>query len=112
MVSRNYAKEVTEKGHEVTCNYEVASFDDVGGDYPISVKSAVSLPGFLFGFLVIFLKSGDEIRAKYVVTCAGLHADRVAKKSGGEEIPKIVPFRGDYLLMAPDKAKWINGNYF
>ena len=54
-------------------------------------------------------QSGDEIRAKYVVTCAGLHADRVAKKSGGEEIPKIVPFRGDYLLMAPDKAKWING---
>jgi len=96
VVSRNYAKEVTEKGHEVTCNYEVASFDDVGGDYPISVKSA----------------SGDEIRAKYVVTCAGLHADRVAKKSGGEEIPKIVPFRGDYLLMAPDKAKWINGNIY
>jgi hypothetical protein len=37
---------VTEKGHEVTCNYEVASFDDVGGDYPISVKSAVSLSYF------------------------------------------------------------------
>lgn len=67
---------------------------------------------FSFGFEVVFVKSGDEIRAKYVVTCAGLHADRVAKKSGGEEIPKIVPFRGDYLLMAPDKAKWINGNHF
>lgn len=71
----------------------MAGFDDKGGNYPISIKS----------------KSGDEIRAKHVVTCAGLHSDRVAAKSGGEELPKIVPFRGDYLLLKPDKAHWING---
>lgn len=54
VVSRHYAKEVTEKGHEVKCNYEVASFDDVGGDYPISVKSAVSLfIPFRLAFFVI-----------------------------------------------------------
>ena len=93
MVSRHYAKEVSSKGHEITCNFEVTSFDDVGGEHPISVKSA----------------GGDEIRAKNVVTCAGLHSDRMAAKSGGEELPKIVPFRGDYLLLKPDKAHWING---
>ena len=33
----------------------------------------------------------------------------MAAKSGGTEMPKIVPFRGDYLLLKPDKAHWING---
>ena len=93
MVARHYAKGVVEKGHEITTGFEVLNFDDQGGDYPISIKS----------------KGGDEIRAKHVVTCAGLHSDRMAAKSGGEELPKIIPFRGDYLLLNPDKAGWING---
>ena len=96
VVSRNYAKEVESKGHDIRCNFEVEGFSDVGGDFPISIKS----------------KSGDEIRAKYVITCAGLHSDRMAAKSGGEQLPKIVPFRGDYLLMKPEKAHWINGNIY
>ena len=36
----------------------------------------------------------------------------MAAKSGGEQLPKIVPFRGDYLLMKPEKAHWINGNIY
>lgn len=96
MVARHYAKGVVEKGHEITCGFEVMGFDQQEGDFPISIKS----------------KDGDEICAKHVVTCAGLHSDRIAKKSGGEELPKIVPFRGDYLLMNPDKAHWINGKLF
>jgi len=71
----------------------VASFDEIKGDYPIAIKST----------------DGRIIKAKNVVTCAGLHADRMAAKSGGTVLPKIVPFRGDYLLLKPDKAHWING---
>jgi len=98
-VSRHYAKMVEEAGHQVWCNYEVASFDAndaTESDFPIAVKS----------------QDGRVIHAKHVVTCAGLHSDRVAAKSGAEVIPKIVPFRGDYLLLKPDKAHWINGNIY
>ena len=95
-VSRNYAKEVEAKGHSVLRNYEVTTFDQVEGDYPIAIKAA----------------DGRVIKAKNVVTCAGLHSDRMAAKSGGTVLPKIVPFRGDYLLLKPDKAHWINGKTF
>ena len=96
VVSRNYAKEVEAAGNDIICNYEVSEFTEESGEYPIGIKS----------------NDGRVIRAKNVVTCAGLHSDRMAAKSGGTEMPKIVPFRGDYLLLKPDKAHWINGKYF
>jgi (S)-2-hydroxyglutarate dehydrogenase len=34
---------------------------------------------------------GDEIRARFVVTCAGLYSDRLAMMTGGPASPKIVP---------------------
>ena len=96
VVSRNYAKEVEAAGNDIICNYEVSEFTEESGEYPIGIKS----------------NDGRVIRAKNVVTCAGLHSDRMAAKSGGTEMPKIVPFRGDYLLLKPDKAHWINGRYY
>jgi L-2-hydroxyglutarate oxidase LhgO len=44
-----------------------------------------------------------EIAATRVLTCAGLHSDRVAQLSGAPEEPCIVPFRGDYWQLGPDR---------
>lgn len=46
----------------------------------------------------------DEIKAKYVVFCAGLFADRLAKKDGVKLKEKVVGFRGDYYELT-DEAK-------
>lgn len=43
------------------------------------------------------------IRTRYVVSCAGLHADRVARLTGAPDAPRIVPFRGDYYVLRPDR---------
>jgi L-2-hydroxyglutarate oxidase len=37
----------------------------------------------------------------YVVTCAGLHADRITRLSGQEPPAQIVPFRGEYYEIKP-----------
>ena len=52
----------------------------------------------------ILTTSKQEIRAKYVVYCAGLHADRLAKKDGVDLKEKVVGFRGDYYELT-DQAK-------
>lgn len=44
------------------------------------------------------------IQAKYLVFCAGLHADRLAKKDGVKLQEKVVGFRGDYYELT-DEAK-------
>jgi L-2-hydroxyglutarate oxidase LhgO len=45
----------------------------------------------------------------YVVICAGLHSDRVARLAGDEAEPAIVPFRGEYLDLVPEKRNLVNG---
>ncbi|MCL4509360.1 MAG: L-2-hydroxyglutarate oxidase [Chloroflexi bacterium] len=52
---------------------------------------------------VVVLTEGDEIYARYVLTCAGLYADRVARLSGSLPEPRIVPFRGDYWVLRPER---------
>ncbi len=41
------------------------------------------------------------VEARYVVNCAGLYADRVARMSGPTPEVKIVPFRGEYYTLKP-----------
>lgn len=42
-----------------------------------------------------------EYRADYVVNCAGLHSDRMARASGVDPGCKIVPFKGEYYELTP-----------
>jgi L-2-hydroxyglutarate oxidase len=42
-------------------------------------------------------------RARTLINCAGLHADRVARLCGLEPGVTIVPFRGEYYELRPDR---------
>ena len=53
--------------------------------------------------------SGDEVAADVVVLCAGLQVDRVAALAGDTASPRIVPFRGEYYALAPDRRDLVNG---
>jgi len=45
----------------------------------------------------IVQSSAGNFRAKFVIVCGGLHADRLVKASGQQPGAKIVPFRGEYF---------------
>jgi (S)-2-hydroxyglutarate dehydrogenase len=45
-----------------------------------------------------------EIIFDWVVICAGLHGDQLAISAGDEEEPRIVPFRGEYFELVPDRS--------
>lgn len=51
--------------------------------------------------LVVETTQGEH-HAKFVVTCAGLQSDRVARKTGEPTHAQIVPFRGEYYELKPD----------
>ena len=53
--------------------------------------------------------SGGEIVADRVVLCAGLHVDRLAVLAGGDPAPRIVPFRGEYYRLTPQRADLVRG---
>jgi len=47
--------------------------------------------------------SGGELTADFLVTCAGLYSDRVAALSGRKRAVRIIPFRGEYFLIRPER---------
>lgn len=50
--------------------------------------------------LVVQSLRGD-VHCRYLITCAGLQADRVTRLTGEEPAAKIVPFRGEYFKLLP-----------
>jgi L-2-hydroxyglutarate oxidase len=44
-----------------------------------------------------------NFEARFVINCAGLHSDRVAKLGQVDPQAKIVPFRGEYYELTPEK---------
>ena len=53
---------------------------------------------------VLQTSSGDY-RSTYLINCCGLHSDQVAKMlpGGGADEHRIIPFRGEYYKLAPEK---------
>jgi len=55
----------------------------------------------LDGSAMVVSSAAVEVRADYVVNCAGLHSDRVAERAGERRTTRIVPFRGEYYRLKP-----------
>jgi (S)-2-hydroxyglutarate dehydrogenase len=49
----------------------------------------------------------SETRARFAVFCAGAAADRLAVAAGADPDPRIVPFRGAYYYLRPERAKLV-----
>lgn len=55
---------------------------------------------------VVHTKEGS-LQANYVINCAGLHSDRIAKAAGYLTDTKIVPFRGEYYELKPQARHYV-----
>lgn len=56
----------------------------------------------------IVLRTGtSEHRTRFAVNCAGLQSDRVAQLFGSRPDVRIVPFRGDYAELAPERRSLV-----
>lgn len=97
VVARSYGEEFRQLGGDIHTNFEVDDFkQNSDPDFPISIAS----------------KDYKNINSKYVIVCGGLYSDRLAQKSGCDALPKIVPFRGDYLVLKPGKEYLCKGNIY
>jgi (S)-2-hydroxyglutarate dehydrogenase len=47
--------------------------------------------------------NNGAFETRYLINCAGLHSDRIAKLDGIDPQTKIVPFRGEYYELVPEK---------
>ena len=47
--------------------------------------------------------SSGDYQADFVINCSGLHCDRVGRMAGTRDNAKIVPFRGEYFKLKPER---------
>lgn len=52
-----------------------------------------------FNNYILIKTEKEEFTSKYLVNCAGLYSDKIAKLSGIEPEIKIIPFRGEYYKL-------------
>jgi L-2-hydroxyglutarate oxidase len=96
-VAGAYARRVRDLGGEVRTLRKVKNIFHRGGE-------------------LIVQTSQEEIRTRYLLNCGGLFSDRIARMtsargaSASDDIDvQIVPFRGEYYKVAPERGSLIKG---
>ncbi|MBV7672599.1 L-2-hydroxyglutarate oxidase [Streptomyces halstedii] len=89
-VARRFAEDIVAHGGEVRLGFPVSSLTDVPGGIEVG--------------------SGEErVRVDRLILCAGLQSDSVARLARDRGDPRIVPFRGEYMLLRPDRTDLVRG---
>ncbi len=84
-VARAYARELTRRGGELRTTARATAITRRDGR-------------------VIVESSAGVVEARVLVSCAGLASDRIARLAGLDVDVAIVPFRGEYWMLSPERA--------
>jgi (S)-2-hydroxyglutarate dehydrogenase len=85
-----YRRQIETAGGAVQLGTKVERLDRVGGSHRLTT-------------------SLGDVEAGFVVNCAGLYSDRVARMDGADPTAQIVPFRGEYYELAPHRRDLVKG---
>ncbi|MGY4980831.1 L-2-hydroxyglutarate oxidase [Streptomyces sp. 900105755] len=89
-IARAFAKDVVDSGGEVRLCFPVTSISTVPGGIEVA-------------------SGRDRVRVDRLILCAGLQSDSVARLAQDGPEPRIIPFRGEYMLLRPDRAHLVRG---
>jgi (S)-2-hydroxyglutarate dehydrogenase len=95
-VAEAYAKKLRAAGGDILTSREVKHIIQRGGETVVQTAR-------------------EEFRARWVINCGGLHCDRIARmtapreSAGGAADVQIVPFRGEYYKVAPERGSLFRG---
>jgi L-2-hydroxyglutarate oxidase len=71
-----------------------------------TVRLGVRVTAVRAGGAITLTTTGGDLVADALVNCAGLHADRIARMAGIRPPARIVPFRGEYYELRPQRRTW------
>ena len=53
--------------------------------------------------------NNGEYQGEFIINCAGLYSDRITELAQEQPPAKIIPFRGEYYELTPEKKYLVNG---
>eukprot|EP01065_Artemidia_motanka_P006971 TRINITY_DN1340_c2_g1_i4.p1 TRINITY_DN1340_c2_g1~~TRINITY_DN1340_c2_g1_i4.p1 ORF type:complete len:527 (+),score=167.34 TRINITY_DN1340_c2_g1_i4:94-1581(+) len=101
VVARQLAADLEAGGADVQLRFQVQQITE-GSDGGVEVRGVE--PGQRGPLKVV--------QARNVLTCAGLHMDKVAEAGGGSGWPRVMTFRGRYYQMKPEYRNIVKRNVY
>ena len=88
LVAEKYAELTAVAGGEIATGRQVVGVASDGNEHVIQT-------------------TGGEVRARHLINCGGLQADRVARICGLKPDLLVIPFRGEYYELTPDRRSLV-----
>jgi len=93
-VTQALAADATGDGAKICLGHEVVAVRNTGTEVVVTARNA----------------SGSTQSAfDRIVVCGGVHSDRLAEMVGDAADPVIMPFRGEYYKLKPERRNLVNG---
>jgi len=89
-VAAAFARELSGRGVTIETNAEVTAIRRVGDEFELTTPRLT-------------------VRARRIVNCAGLYSDVVAQMAGATPDLRIIPFRGEYYFIKPERRSLVHG---
>ncbi len=88
VVARKYAELIEQAGGEIVLRAEVVGLREDRGSNIVETRAG-------------------SFRARYVINCAGLYSDTITRMAGVKTNLEIVPFRGEYYEIRPERRELV-----
>jgi L-2-hydroxyglutarate oxidase LhgO len=98
-IARAFAKDIADSGGEVRLGFPVTGITSVPGGIEVASGRPAEPPA----------EGRGRVKVHRLILCAGLQSDSVARLAQDTREPKIVPFRGEYMLLKPDRTHLVRG---
>lgn len=89
-VAEVMARRIRERGGEIRTGHRVSAIRRTGSS-------------------IVVETSKGAVEARRMVNCAGLQCDRITRLAGFDPGVRIVPFRGEYYTLRPERAQMVRG---
>jgi L-2-hydroxyglutarate oxidase LhgO len=90
-VARSLAAQITAAGEQVRLGFEVTAIARHSGETRVRARS------------------GEQLAFDRLIVCGGLQSDRLAMMLGESSTPAIIPFRGEYHRLVPERRELVRG---
>ncbi len=88
-VSETFARLIRDSGADIFLNTKFKGMNKNGSD-------------------LILETNQNPVHTKHLINCGGLQSDRIARSCGVDPGVRIIPFRGEYYEIKPDKHHLVN----
>ncbi|MFC7277054.1 L-2-hydroxyglutarate oxidase [Paractinoplanes rhizophilus] len=89
-IAESFAEDIVAAGGEVRFTFPVTGVRPAGGGLLVSSPAG-------------------ELAVDRLIVCAGIQSDQVAGLAGDTAAPRIIPFRGEYMRVKPEKSGMVRG---